>query len=345
MSHKNFCLLLGSLVSAFLVLRMFFTLLVDPAGVFNLVDTGLAKDDFLKSRLVKYEKLRRAKPSSILFGGSRVAYMDSSYVERFVGGEVFNCGMTSPKLDELIYYLEYSIKNSKVETVFLGLNFYQFLEGPSDLGSLERVDKGFSSEHYLSYLLEARLDDYLGQYFEGRLSKALFLECGDRSLHYQDFVIQKNSTWVERSIPVTNNFRNIWHAKPILDRTVFSAVEKFTKICAEKKISLVVFTTAIHDDLMKVIFEGEKALDAYYQWKIDLVKITPYWDFMYPNDITSISGNYIDPSHLRKEITNYYLDKIYNTTESRSREFGQKLKTDNIDKHLDYVKGKVSVTF
>ena len=104
------------------------------------------------------------------------------------------------------------------------------------------------------------------------------------------------------------------------------------------KYCLKVFTTAIYVSQLELLKEIDK-MDIYYQWKRDIANIIPYWDFMYPNSITTNSDNYIDTSHIKQENGKYYFARIWNDKSVKvPDDFGVYVDKNNIDKHIGFLK-------
>ena len=112
---------------------------------------------------------------------------------------------------------------------------------------------------------------------------------------------------------------------------------KFLQLCKKYKVNYYVFTTTIHDKQLNSINEVNK-IKEYYDWKIELSKITPYWDFMYKNTLSSKNENFIDTSHLKIDFVKYYLNTIFN--DNPIENYGIYIDDKNINNSISLIKQK-----
>ena len=186
-------------------------------------------------------------------------------------------------------------------------------------------------------MLEIPLLTYTKNYFAKQYKESLY-EDGMRTAYMQKISID-NKSWEEREnnegyIDIYTNYLE-W------GDSGFDYLRNMVKLCKDNNINLKVFTTAIHVSQLQILEEVNK-MDIYYKWKIEVAKITPYWDFMYPNTITKNSDNYIDPSHIRQEKGYLYFARLLDDKSVIvPSDFGRYVTKDNIDGHLVYLKKQI----
>lgn len=102
----------------------------------------------------------------------------------------------------------------------------------------------------------------------------------------------------------------------------------------------IIYTTPISTELFKALV-GTGLLDEYETWLRDLVEVNgSVWNFMYPNSVTNEITNYYDGHHFYPEI-GALISKRMEQGENADvpEDFGVLVTADNIDAHLEMVRG------
>ncbi len=119
-------------------------------------------------------------------------------------------------------------------------------------------------------------------------------------------------------------------------------LQRITSICEQKNIKPNLFIHPSHG----LQWEGIRVAgrwEEFEDWKKELVKISPVWDFSGYNSITSTPPYnydlYFDQSHYRKRVGNLVLNRMLNIHEgSGPEDFGYLITTDNIDQHMQRIR-------
>jgi hypothetical protein len=118
---------------------------------------------------------------------------------------------------------------------------------------------------------------------------------------------------------------------------------KLVELCQKKNIKLIVFISPAHATDLETI-RATGVWDTLEQWKRDVVKITPVWDFSgYTSITTEPIGtnmkNYADNSHYTEEIGNLVLNRILSYQEETvPKDFGILLTPDNVESHIEQIR-------
>lgn len=82
--------------------------------------------------------------------------------------------------------------------------------------------------------------------------------------------------------------------------------------------------------------------DEFELFKKELAKITNYVDFTGHNTVSDNKHNYWDSSHLRKELTEVIMSKVFNKESTQApSDFGKIITKDNIDNHLEILRSQI----
>lgn len=320
---------------AFLVLAY----IIDPAGVNNKFNLNFVKKSNLAARTQKFVELNAVKPNTIMLGGSRVHYLNTNDVKKYTNDRVYNIGLSYSTLEEQYSFLKYSFEHFPVKNVMIGLNLFAFSDKLEPHGSdydKNIFNEGFTFKKQLKHYSEVSLFTYFQDNYMHSYKKPLF-EYGSATAYNQMLQIGDIS-WSKRANASQSEYMirysNYLDYKTKSQLKIF---EKMVKLCKDKNINLYVFTTAIHKSQLHILQDVDK-MDIYYKWKKDIAQITPYYDFMYTNSVTTNSNNYIDTSHVRQEKGYLYFSRIFNDKSVQMpSDFGVLVTKDNIEKHIKYL--------
>lgn len=320
---------------------------VDPYGIFN--PPQLSSVNQLKPEKWKYQRLFKAidvtrlKPVTVLIGSSRTNLgLNPAYSG--LDKPAYNLGLNGANTYEALRYLQHAIKNQEnLSLVVLGVDFIMF---------------------------NASLGNQPG-YWEGRLEKQTItpqdavntiFSLDALSLSRKTFAANRNHLGGDTYYP--NGFMRL---QPTEDETLSSfrkalsiyfdvhkgyqlsdqyleALQAIADLCREKDIPLVVFISPAHATQWEAIYTAGQ-WQTFEQWKREVAKIVPVWDFSGYNSVTTEPlsenmNNYIDSSHYSEKVGNLVLSKILTDREETVPEdFGVLLTPENIESHLAKIRG------
>lgn len=310
---------------------------IDPAGINNKVDLGLVKDAGLYNRTQKYVEIQKVNPNTLMFGGSRVQFLQTEDVKKYTNDKVYNLAFSISTLEEQYYFLKYSIKNLDIKNVVFGVNLYPFsvkleTEKQSDFDK-DLLENGFSLFMQFKYYFEISIMQYAKRYINRGYKEPLYRN-GSRTAHFQKILIN-NLPWEKRS--THDRYARVYNEYLEWGDSNIKIFEAMIELCKRNNVNVIVFTTAMHVTQFEILDNLNK-MDIYYKWKRELASITPYYDFMYPNSVTRNGANFIDISHIRQEKGYLYFAKIFNDlTISVPDDFGIFVTKSNVEDHIKFL--------
>lgn len=306
----------------YLLLSIIFTLIlfalgigvryiIDPAGLNNKFNLGLYKDIALAYRTQKFVELNQIKPDTLMVGGSRVHYLNPEDVKKYTNDKVYNLGLSYSTLEEQYYFLKYSLENLQIKNVILGINLYTFSEVLEDNSSDFDKDiftNKFNFYQQIKHYLEVPLYKYLKYAYNNTNTEPVYKDGAITAYHQQ--IVLTNNPEEKRWSNSVNGYRKKYRDYLEWGESGLDYLKKMVELCEEHNVNLKVFTTAIHTSQWELLEELNK-MDIYYKWKEEVAKITPYWDFMYSNSITTNKDNFIDSSHIKQEFGYLYFARLF----------------------------------
>lgn len=322
---------------------MFIKYIIDPVGLNNKFNLGLFKDINLAYRTQKFVELNEIKPNTLIIGGSRVHYIQTSDVEKYTKDKVYNLGLPYSTLEEQYYFLKYSLENLDIKNVLIGINFYTFsnkLQKRNSDFDKEIFDNGFNFYRQFKHYLDIPIINYFKYIYKNENLKEKFYENGSITPRQEnltlktDLKIRMDSSYYGYK----NTYKNYLDFKPNEYNINMEYFKKMVDLCKQYNVNYKIFTTAIHNKQLNIIKEVEKT-EEYYSWKEELSKITPYWDFMYNHTITNNDDIFIDTSHIKHNFLYNYLSKLFDDKNINvPKDFGVYVNDKNIKEHLNYLK-------
>lgn len=128
-----------------------------------------------------------------------------------------------------------------------------------------------------------------------------------------------------------------------LSEEELAAFKAIVDTCKQRKIKLTVLIAPVHAAQLELINRAD-IWSEFENWKRQIVKITPVWDFSsYSNLTTEPIGdnmeNFVDSVHYRDEVANLIMNRIYNyKSEKVPAKFGKLISPKNIEAHLKVVR-------
>lgn len=335
--HKKFTILASLLCLFGMMLYLSICYILDPAGVNGKFYSGIAKESEYASRTVKYVEMTRLKPDTVILGGSRVYFLDTNDIKKHTKNNVYNIGLSCSTLEEQYLFLKYAVEELHVKNVVIGLNLYPFSENikKCETDFDENIfENGLSLEAQMKHYLEVPILKYAGNYLQGKLSQPLY-ENGARTAFNQSLQIN-DKAWSVRSESSLSAYRKTYDTFLTQGNSGLALFKKMVDLCKDNNVNLNIFTTVIHDAQLKLLIDNNK-LDMFYYWKKELARITPYWDFMYPNQVSKDSTMFIDTSHIKQENGHLYFDKIFGDNTIPDNNFGKLVNSINVNKHISFL--------
>lgn len=322
-----------------------FNIFVDPYGIYNsptVSGFNQSKPDKWKhQRLFKALDITRIKPVTIFIGSSRTNLgLNPAYSALDDRQPAYNLGLNGANTYETLRYLEHAIKNQKdLKLVILGLDFIMFNTELGNQAGFEenRLEKqSITSQDFINTTFSLDTLSLSQETIKANKSKTrqdIYYPNGFMRLQRSE--IDKNLTEFKKSISVYFTVHNNYQ----LSQQYLEDLKKIVELCKQNNITLVAFISPAHVTQTEAIYAANQ-WQILEQWKREVVKILPVWDFSDYNSITTepvseTMKNYIDSSHYKEHIGNLVLDRILSKPDTKiPKDFGVYLTPANIEFQL-----------
>ena len=342
------CLFSGGFVGGF-------NYLVDPQGFNNkiLIDNINNKKISNTSMTTRFKTniLVNGKFDAIMLGTSRIGVMDPNIVNKYLNTNTFN--LEYPGSNTIIQnkLFKYANNYNNIKYLIYGIDFMAFNEN--------RIIKNDFKEFYD---LEKKVDDYekisnLDLYFNTEtLTKSIKLiiknilniqetepiylyENGMRD--YKNYIEDNEKGTLKLDKEINLSIKSYFgkNDSSIYKNYNFSYeylnyFKETIDFCKKNNIKVFVYIPPMYSEHFDAL-NSAGYFDEFELFKKELVKITSFIDFTGHNTISTNKNNYWDSSHLRVELTNQIMAKIFNDTSiDIPSDFGIFVTRDNIDNHL-----------
>ena len=322
---------------------------IDPQDIFktpnygNLNHEKINKDN--NDRLYKAIDIIRLRPDTIIMGSSRTKQgIDPEAAALADSPDVYNLALNGPNFYEVKRYIEHAIYNQpNIEEIILGVDFFMFNE---DLANQPTFNEARLEKKRII------LDDLIKNLFSiDTVNNSL-----DTIRASQKSSNTINDNYGDDGFMPNRNYDNgeaIWrfhqsiklyfslHSNYQFSQDYWNDFREIVQLCRENNIELTVFISPSHATQWESIYATER-WDVFEQWKEELVKIVPVWDFSGYNSITTeeiakYMENYVDNSHYTPEIGDLILQRILNKPNKVPGDFGVLLTSENIEQHLEKI--------
>ena len=330
----NFVLLLASLVPLVGVATINY--IIDPYGVFafpqiNKVN-NLKPEQKNTGRIYKSFDIRKIKPQIILLGSSRVEDGLSSQHPAFIKNEVntYNLGFQAGNTYEILRYLEHTINQQpELKQVILGIDFFMFNKFLPNQNTFDeqRLSKAYPIEDSLNFLLSI---DALNS-----SKNTLVTSWEDREQPTLEQPKKQFQFWLKEFLQ-----NQQLYGQYTLFQDRLNDLQSIVDLCQQRNIELKIFISPTHATQYEAIAVAG-LWTTFEQWKKEVVKITPVWDFATYNSVTTeaISDrmeHYIDSSHYSEETGDLVLNRVLAYDLGKVPEdFGILITKENIEVHLN----------
>jgi len=321
-----------------------FQLVVDPFGVwggpqiagFNNYKSVQDKNE----RLWKIYEYYHLEPDVAFFGSSRINYCTPAKWPGVPDEKVFNFGLNAAHIPEESYYFNYALEAHQPKIAAVGLDLLQFsavYNDPHEGYSEERLQMVAGSpltaffyksrETVLSFdaiersfdVMEAseeRPDDVY--HVRGWDTQRLQKKWATPRAKFRQQLFRYHTRTYRRYRPEPENF------------DLFAGMIKKAK---ELDVKVVLYIHPVHADFL-VSYDVNQKWKLSEQFKRQLVKHGPVWDFNYVNDISRDRDNYQDPSHFVAAVAEKFVKVLAQDEPIDGLDFGMKLTAKNIDEAL-----------
>ncbi len=325
-----------------------FNIGIDPYGVMNSPQWRLNRlktEQFNHVRLFKASSVNRIAPKTILLGSSRTDLgLDPKHPALAEGKPAYNLGLAGPNMYEVKRYFDHALAiQPELKTVVLGVDFFMFNEYKTHLPDFEETRlerKNLTPQEWLNVTLSFGVTrSSLSTIKNSWKSQANFLyhDNGFRYVHNNE---PKN--------PLPKEFKNMilgffqeegYYLRYKLSPGFLNDLRELVEICQSRNIELKIFISPSHATQWEALRLAGHWED-FEQWKRELVKIAPVWDFSgYHSISTEPMGDrmtyYWDSSHYRQEVGNIILNRLFEyDTASVPPDFGPLLTPETVEEHL-----------
>ncbi len=347
------------LLGLFLVQSIFFSgfnFLIDPYGIFNtpaMVGINKIKPEKRKQvRLFKAIAVARLKPQMVFLGSSRTEFgLSTSHPVLRQFQPAYNLALPSPNMYEVRRYLEHAIANNQLQQVVLGIDFFMFnvfLANTPDFNEnrLEKTEITLQDTINSIYSIDVLLASLVTVRHNHQKPNGLDYFYPDGSRTENRDIIFGNQPM--RKIMRAGLQQNTFLAKQNparryqLSQKNLNELQTIVNLCREHQINLKIFISPAHATHWESIRVGG-FWPVFEQWKREIVKIYPIWDFSGYNSITTepISDdmkNYLDSSHYTRAIGNLILNRIFQTNQEKvPSDFGILITPENVESHIQRI--------
>lgn len=322
-----------------------FNVVIDPYDVFNTPNffgvNHSKPDKDNNDRLFKALDIVRIKPVTLVIGSSRTKQgIDPNHPALKNQQPAYNLALNGPNFYEQLRYLEHAIANQKdLKEVILGVDFFMFNETLKNQPSFseQRLEKQYLT---LQDIINSTFSwDVLAASQENIVAS---MNETDKKDGYGDngFMPNRKVKPEEMQWRFDSGIQLYYrlHSSYEFSEQYLADFKKFVELCKQRGINLKVFISPAHaTDLEAIRVTGR--WETFEQWKREIVKIVPIWDFSGYNSITSEAinskmKNYVDNSHYTKPIGDLVLNRILSyRKESVPQDFGILVTPKNIESH------------
>ncbi|NJK47054.1 hypothetical protein HC931_01510 [Candidatus Gracilibacteria bacterium] len=335
-----------------------FNFVIDPYDVFNtprLAGINQSKPKkFTHDMLFKAIEVTRIKPTVIFLGSSRVQWgLDPTYFNLPDRETAYNLGLQRANMYEVKRYFDHAIANQpNLKKVVLGIDFWMFSETIKNTPAfnedrLEQQQISFQDALNVLFSLDA-FESSQATLMDNLKNSKENLTVGSGKILIQGNVFSNGILKVDKSRKNPGSIENftkgltnsIAYSSPFkLSQERLQLLKSIIETCQQKGIALTIFISPSHATDM----EGLHALGLwsdFEEWKREVSKIAPVWDFSGYNSITTepIAKNmkyYLDSSHYRKETGDLILNRLLSSQDKTiPNDFGVLITPENIEAHL-----------
>jgi len=291
--------------------------LVDPYGDRDFLVKKIYKP-IVNERAYKYDyifyKKNYKKYDSYILGSSRVMNIDPDSIKKYTNS--YNFGVHAANNKEKLFLLKELLKSgAKVDTVYLGIDFFNFNISMRQHFLDEAKFKSSSFENYLSFsMLKDSIKSIKNQL--KKEPKTYIVENGLTIYYEQDQLIKNNKYDFsdKRYQEAAKNYvKNDFIEKKFqIDEKSFEALKDIKTLCDKSGIKLYVFITPNHEMLRREFLKHKEIYE-----KIKLIKkrlkmiFKKVYDFSVEDKENKINQNFYDIVHYRSVLGKKIIETFY----------------------------------
>jgi hypothetical protein len=303
------------------------------------------------TRRFKAINISRIRPKAIFLGTSRTDIgLDPNHPALAPHQPAYNLAIPAGDMYEAMRYFQYALANQpELEQVVIGLDLVAF-EDYAHLGQYSpEQEQRWATTRYVEHLPSLLFST---DTFSSSIHTVLYnLRSIPANEHYLENgkLIRHNPSHLSTLEIFESHLKTAYFNNWYKDyRTAPKQLEAFRTIvdtCRERGIDLKVFISPAHVTQWEAI-RAANLWTAFEDWKREIVKITPVWDFSGYNSITSEPlseqmQNYLESSHYVEAIGDLVLNRLFNhQAEVVPQDFGVWLTPDTVEPHLAKIRAE-----
>ncbi|MEB3342007.1 hypothetical protein [Okeania sp.] len=326
-------------------------IIVNPYDVFNTPNfIGInhskpRKDN--NDRLFKATDIIRIKPVTVFLGSSRAKRaLDPNHPALENHHPAYNLSIDNPNIYELRRYLEHAITNQeKLGLVIIGLDFFtfnSFQENQVNFSENRLEKQHISAKDFINITFS--LDALLASketIIDSRKTPANNLGYGENGF-MPELNVDPEKTQ-QRFNQLISYYVKHRYARYQLSAQFLDELKTIVDLSEKNQIKLILFISPSHATHWEAMKRKDKWL-IFEEWKREVVKITPVFDFSGYNSITTEPihnnmENYTENSHYTPKVGNLILNRILSYKEEEVPEdFGILINSKNLESHLEKIR-------
>ena len=337
--YQNFYLFFAISTLMPLCLVAVINLVIDPYLYFY--SPTFKKVNQLKPEREKHLMLSKAaeinyiEAKIIFLGSSRVmSGLNTEYPGLKYTNSTYNLGLPGANMYQIMHYFNHALANqSQIKQVILGIDFFMFNEYLKNLENFDetRLGKKIVVKDIINSLLSIDALEASITTFNANLSN-------QNKSNSKEPKTSRFKRWLTNFLSYEG-----FYGKYNLSQARLENLQAIIDKCKQNNIDIKVFISPTHATQYEAMNIAGLS-STFEQWKREVVKITPVWDFSGYNSITTElindrMENYIDNSHYSPKVGDLVLNRILSfQTERVPKDFGILLTQDNIETHLHQIR-------
>lgn len=332
-----------------------FNYLLDPYGFNNLIKINRINSEknsntTLTTRF-KSKILENGNFDTIMLGTSRTGVMNPEIIDKYLGGKTFNLAYPGSVTEIQNRLFFYALKFNDIKNLIYGIDLMSFNGSRvvmNDFKEFYELQKKIENKEIISnfdlYVNVETFKKSIKLLIKNILgiteTKPIYLSNGMRD--HVNYIEELENGRFNFDYEINKEIKHYYGTGGIYKKYHFSYeyLEYFQEIitfCRKNNIKVWVYIPPMHSDLFNAL-EPAGYFDEFELFKNELVKITDFIDFTGNNTINMDKNNYWDGAHLRKELTEVLISRIFNDKSVKiPKDFGVLTTRDNIKKHLNHI--------
>ncbi len=288
------------LFSSPFIIYLSVSLFIDPYNIIyeesnkKFVDLESKISKHLNFPLYKLPKYSDDPTDIILLGDSRTEGLNTETFDMLTNMRTTNLAYHGGTLLEIIETFWYAAGIHNLKQVYVGINFNLY----NETNNMNRVSEAITLQKSpVSYLFSRYCikSTYL-------IMKSLI---SNKTVSISSPLPGKEVLWKNR-LDISANHMYRYYKYP---KYYYNRLLEIVDYCEQREIKLVFFIPPTHVDLQQKVTEHQLNSEENI-FKTDLNEFGLFYDFDYPNPITSDKNNYYDPFHFNDSIAHIIIGEI-----------------------------------